>query len=72
MHSKTYIHSKPSAQVKSGLLLASLYHESFQTTITEETPTRDHTERMLSLMGVNLVRLGNSVTVGTQIEITKY
>ena len=55
--------SKPSAQVKSGLLLASLYHESFQTTITEETPTRDHTERMLSLMGVNLVRLGNSVTV---------
>ena len=59
-----HIHShKPSAQVKSGLLLASLYHENFQTTITEETPTRDHTERMLSLMGVNLVRLGNSVTV---------
>tara|TARA_X000001036_G_scaffold292514_1_gene271803 strand:- start:5757 stop:7028 length:1272 start_codon:yes stop_codon:yes gene_type:complete len=58
------IHStKPSAQVKSGLLLASLYHENFQTTITEETPTRDHTERLLSLMGVNLVRLGNSVTV---------
>jgi len=55
--------SKPSAQVKSGLLLASLYHESFQTTITEETPTRDHTERMLSLMGVNLVRLGNSITM---------
>ena len=55
--------SKPSAQVKSGFLLASLYHENFQTTITEETPTRDHTERMLSLMGVNLVRLGNSVTV---------
>ena len=59
-----HVHShQPSAQVKSGLLLASLYHENFQTTITEETPTRDHTERMLSLMGVNLVRLGNSVTV---------
>tara|TARA_B100000900_G_scaffold138042_1_gene116972 strand:+ start:1869 stop:3140 length:1272 start_codon:yes stop_codon:yes gene_type:complete len=59
-----YIHSsKPSAQVKSGLLLASLYHENFQTTVTEEIPTRDHTERMLSLMGVTLVRMGNSVTV---------
>ncbi len=63
-YSFEHIHShKPSAQVKSGLLLASLYHENFQTTITEETPTRDHTERMLSLMGVNLVRLGNSVTI---------
>ena len=55
--------TKPSAQVKSSFLLASLYHENFPTTITEETPTRDHTERMLNLMGVNTVRLGNSVTI---------
>ncbi len=32
--------TKPSAQVKSSFLLASLYHENFPTTITEETPTR--------------------------------
>ena len=58
------IHSeKPSAQVKSGFLLASLYHDEFPTTVTEELPTRDHTERMLNLMGVNTVRLGNSTTV---------
>jgi len=55
--------TKPSAQVKSSFLLASLYHENFPTTITEETSTRDHTERMLNLMGVNTVRLGNSVTI---------
>ena len=55
--------TKPSAQVKSSFLLASLYHKNFPTTITEETPTRDHTERMLNLMGVNTVRLGNSVTI---------
>ena len=54
---------KPSAQVKSGFLIASLYHNDFPTTITEDLPTRDHTERMLNLMGVNTVRLGNSITV---------
>ena len=52
------IHStKPSAQVKSSFLLASLYHKA-PTTISEIVLTRDHTERMLSLMGVNIVRLG--------------
>ena len=54
---------KPSAQVKSGFLLASLYHDESPTTVTEELPTRDHTERMLNLMGVNTVRLGNSITI---------
>ena len=37
----------PSAQVKSALLLASLYH-SEPTTITEDIATRDHSERMLT------------------------
>ncbi len=36
----------PSAQVKSGILLASLY-ASGKTTIREIMPTRDHTEKML-------------------------
>lgn len=64
------IHStKPSAQVKSSFLLASLYHKA-PTTISEIVPTRDHTERMLSLMGVNIVRLGNTSTVAPINEIT--
>lgn len=64
------IHStKPSAQVKSSFLLASLYHKA-PTTISEIVLTRDHTERMLSLMGVNIVRLGNTSTVAPVNEIT--
>jgi 3-phosphoshikimate 1-carboxyvinyltransferase len=39
-----------SAQVKSAILLASLYARS-RTTIKEEVPTRDHTERMLEGFG---------------------
>lgn len=43
-----------SAQVKSAILLAGLY-ASGETFITEPATTRDHTERMLRSMGVNLV-----------------
>jgi 3-phosphoshikimate 1-carboxyvinyltransferase len=52
----------PSAQVKSALIIASLYHQE-PTVIREDIPTRDHTERMLSHMGVGLVRMGSSITV---------
>ena len=52
----------PSAQVKSALIIASLYHQE-PTVVTEDIPTRDHTERMLSYMGVGLVRMGSSITV---------
>tara|TARA_B100000941_G_scaffold19006_1_gene11429 strand:- start:18573 stop:19844 length:1272 start_codon:yes stop_codon:yes gene_type:complete len=61
--------TKPSAQVKSCFLLTSLYHK-VPTTISEIVPTRDHTERMLNLMGVNIVRLGNNSTVEPVNEIT--
>ncbi len=40
-----------SAQVKSCVLLATLYAEG-RTIITEKLPTRDHTERLLRAMGV--------------------
>lgn len=40
-----------SAQVKSCVLLAGLYAEG-QTTVTENEPTRDHTERMLRWFGI--------------------
>ncbi len=39
-----------SAQVKSCLLLATLFADGI-TVLTEETPTRDHTERMLAALG---------------------
>ncbi len=52
----------PSAQVKSAVILSSLYN-SEPTIVNEEILTRDHTERMLLAMGIELVRLGNSTTI---------
>ena len=46
-----------SAQVKSCLLLAGLYANG-RTCVTEATPTRDHTERMLAAFGAALTREG--------------
>ena len=43
----------PSAQIKSGLLLASLYING-ETKITENKITRDHTETMLKSFGANI------------------
>jgi len=51
-----------SAQVKSALMLAALFANG-PTTIIEPTPTRDHTERMMQSMGVNVVRQGNAITL---------
>ncbi len=44
---------KPSAQVKSAILLAALGAEG-KTVIEEPVPTRDHTERMLAAFGASL------------------
>ena len=49
-----------SAQVKSCVLLAGLWADG-ETTVIEETPTRDHTERMLGL---------SSVTIGSKRYIS--
>jgi 3-phosphoshikimate 1-carboxyvinyltransferase len=46
-----------SAQVKSALLLSGLY-ASGSTTITEPVLSRDHTERMLSVMGAPISTMG--------------
>lgn len=51
-----------SAQVKSALLLAGLQAEG-ETTVVEPVPSRDHTERMLTLFGVPLRRTALEVTV---------
>jgi 3-phosphoshikimate 1-carboxyvinyltransferase len=63
-----------SAQVKSACLLAGLFAEG-ETTVVEPTRSRDHTERMLRGMGVDLTVDGLAVTVrpgrprGTQVDV---
>lgn len=51
-----------SAQVKSAVLLAGLFAEG-ETTVVQPGPARDHTERMLSSMGVDLTLDENIVTI---------
>ena len=51
-----------SAQVKSSLLLAAL-GAGGPTTVVEPAPSRDHSERMLSAMGANVVQDGAAVTL---------
>lgn len=51
-----------SAQVKSAVLLAGLFAEG-TTTVVEPGPARDHTERMLSAMGANIVSESNMVSI---------
>jgi len=54
-----------SAQVKSAILLAGLYAKS-PTTVIQPGPARDHTERMLRALGVDISEAGgdgNAITV---------
>jgi 3-phosphoshikimate 1-carboxyvinyltransferase len=51
-----------SAQVKSAILLAGLSADG-PTTVIEPLPTRDHTERMLRMCGIDVVTDGAAVTV---------
>jgi len=52
----------PSAQVKSCVLLAGLFAEG-STTVVEDIPSRDHTERMLPLFGVRVEKAGKEISV---------
>lgn len=70
-----YLMPMASAQVKSCVLLAGLYAAG-KTSVTEPAPTRDHTERMLSGMGYDVERTGETVSLygggslkGTRIDI---
>lgn len=51
-----------SAQVKSAVLLAGLGAEG-ETILTEPSPSRDHTERLLAAMGADIAREGGTVRV---------
>ncbi len=52
----------PSAQLKSALLLAALQAEG-ETKIIDPVPSRDHTERMLTDMGVSLIRQEGAISL---------
>lgn len=57
LHAITYASPVASAQIKSAVLLAGLYAEG-ETVLSEPALSRDHTERMLSAMGVRIQREG--------------
>jgi 3-phosphoshikimate 1-carboxyvinyltransferase len=69
LHGITHEPQVPSAQVKSGVLLAGL-HASGRTRVVETIPTRDHTERALEAFGVTVSRDGTGVEVegGQRLE----
>ncbi|BCX05743.1 MAG: 3-phosphoshikimate 1-carboxyvinyltransferase [Candidatus Roseilinea sp.] len=54
LHGLTYDMPIASAQVKSALLLAGLYADA-PVTVREPAPTRDHTERMLRAVGIEVI-----------------
>ncbi len=62
LHGITYEMPVASAQVKSGVLLGGLFADS-PTTIVEPGPARDHTERMLRAMGIDVQTDGARITI---------
>jgi 3-phosphoshikimate 1-carboxyvinyltransferase len=62
LHGIHYDMPVASAQVKSSILLAALFAQG-PTVITQPGPARDHTERMMAAMGVDLHTEGNTVTL---------
>ncbi len=58
-----------SAQIKSSLMLAGLYADG-ETTVSEPSLSRDHSERMFQLFGASLVRHDKGVTVRGGVELT--
>ncbi|MFZ4858873.1 MAG: 3-phosphoshikimate 1-carboxyvinyltransferase [Desulfuromonadaceae bacterium] len=58
-----------SAQIKSSIMLAGLYAEG-ETTVTEPSLSRDHSERMFRYFGASLDVLSNGVTVRGGVELT--
>ena len=58
-----------SAQVKSSVLLAGLYAQG-ETSVTEPSLSRDHTERMLGLFGADIVSEGRTARIQPASELT--
>lgn len=62
LHGIKYCSPIASAQIKSALMLAGLYAAT-ETSITEPTLSRDHSERMFRFFGADLAVSGTTVTV---------
>lgn len=62
LHATDYRSPVASAQVKSCVLLAGLYADGV-TSVTEPSPSRNHTELMLSAFGANVTSEGATVSV---------
>jgi 3-phosphoshikimate 1-carboxyvinyltransferase len=62
LHGIKYEMPVASAQVKSAILLAGLF-ASGATAVVQPGPARDHTERMLSAMGVDIVTQGDTIVL---------
>ncbi|MDF1499661.1 MAG: 3-phosphoshikimate 1-carboxyvinyltransferase [Anaerolineales bacterium] len=60
LHGIQYDLPVSSAQVKSAVLLAALFAQG-ETEISEPTPSRDHTERMLKNLGISIIRSNGSI-----------
>lgn len=58
-----------SAQVKSCLLLAGMYADG-ETSVTEPTLSRNHTELMLSEFGAKITSIGNTATIQPEPVLT--
>jgi 3-phosphoshikimate 1-carboxyvinyltransferase len=58
-----------SAQIKSSIMLAGLYADG-ETSVSEPSLSRDHSERMFRHFGASLVRHDNGVTVRGGVELT--
>jgi 3-phosphoshikimate 1-carboxyvinyltransferase len=61
LHPIEYQLPMASAQVKSAVLLAGLFAQDGPTTVIEPATTRDHTERILSSLGVRVQRTGAKI-----------
>jgi 3-phosphoshikimate 1-carboxyvinyltransferase len=69
LHGIDYALPVASAQVKSALLLAGLYAEG-PTSLREPGPARDHTERMLAAIGVQIEVDGLDVTLQPPVSLS--
>lgn len=65
LHNVDYKLTVASAQVKSAMILAALQAEA-PSTLVEQLPTRDHTERMLTAFGGDVQTASDGVTITVQ------
>jgi 3-phosphoshikimate 1-carboxyvinyltransferase len=73
LHGIDYNLRVASAQVKSCILLAGLFADG-PTTVREEIPCRDHTERLLSYFGADITRRNDAITLtpGATLEARSF